>query len=154
MNPPPWAPQILRPGNRSSVPSKMRCESAMVVSSGLPITLVEKAVTLQPAAQLRYCLRMDEDERLKRLGRLPERVQARRRQLLLIDNGAERDATHAMDLERLGELFGGQLRMLRRDGGERDGSIGTGRAQGGKPAVLRVDDSRRRLRNRRRTTTG
>src|SRR6478672_10406984 len=29
----------LRPGKRSSVPSKIRCESAIVVSSGLPMVL-------------------------------------------------------------------------------------------------------------------
>src|SRR5439155_24568917 len=45
--PPACAAQIFRPGNLSSVPSKIRCESAMVVSSGLPITLPRKPLPLK-----------------------------------------------------------------------------------------------------------
>src|SRR5438105_1536183 len=37
--PPAWAAQIFRPGNRSRVPSKIRCERNTVVSSGLPMML-------------------------------------------------------------------------------------------------------------------
>ena len=40
--PPPCAAQILRPGKRSRVPSKIRCDKAIVVSSGLPIVFVRR----------------------------------------------------------------------------------------------------------------
>jgi len=41
-NPPPCEAQILSPGKRSSVPSKIRWDKAIVVSSGLPIVFVRR----------------------------------------------------------------------------------------------------------------
>ena len=59
-----------------------------------------------------------------------------------------------MDLEGVVELFGGQLRVLERNGRERDEPIRPRGAERGQTAVLGLDDPARQGLDPRRTTRG
>jgi hypothetical protein len=67
----------LRLGKRSSVPSKIRCESATVVSVGRPIVFVQPAIALEALGQLRDRLRMDEQNRAEFLSLGPDGMEFR-----------------------------------------------------------------------------
>src|SRR5258707_15270645 len=85
----------------------------------------EESIALEPRAELRHALRMDEKQRVQLFGFLPERIESRRGQLFAVHDGAERCAAHAVDLERLRELFSRELGVLNGNGRKRDEAIGT-----------------------------
>ena len=123
----------------------MRCESAIVVSSGLPMVLVEEPVAREPARplQLDRALRVDEHEDAQRLGLGPEGVELRVAQLEALDTAAEAGAAQAVALDALLELLGGEVRMLERHAREGDEPVGLGRADLGERLVLDADQLRR-----------
>ena len=139
--PPPCAAQILRPGKRSSVPSKIRCDSAIVVSSGLPIVLVEQAAAAEPAARLQLARagRMQEDQDAVLLALRPERIELRIGQLEAGDAAADADAAEAELLHRMLDLLGRQFGMLQRRRGEGHEAVGLLGAELDQRLVLQPD---------------
>ncbi len=114
----------------------MRCDSAIVVSSGLPMVLVSRP--LPPSRpvplELGRALGMDEHEDAELLGLGPERVKLRVAQLEAVDAAPETGPAQAACLDPVLELFDGEIRMLQGD-----------RRKCDEPVGLRAADLRERL---------
>src|SRR5262245_41052323 len=84
---------------------------------GIANYIVEGAAALDSlgdAGRLRRGLRMDEYQRLQFLGFLPERIEARRGDLLAFDAAADGGADQTQLFHALFELLGGELGKLQR----------------------------------------
>ena len=126
------------PGNRSSVPSKIRCESAIVVSSGFPITLPSMPFPFRRSVSAADPgrLRVDEHDRAERLGLRPEGMKPWVGELVAGDAAADRRAAESHRLHRVLELLRGEVRELKRDRRKRRKPIAMARAEGGHRVVL------------------
>ena len=135
----------LEPGKLSSVPSKIRCCSAIVVSSGLPIVFDEPAIALETLGKLRRALRMDEQHRAELFGLGPDRMKFWVGKILAQHAAADRRASQALLLDRGLKLLHREVGILQRQ--RREGAR-TGRAwrtELRQLLVLHLDDLRRRI---------
>src|SRR5262249_53325141 len=101
--------------------------------------VLEAAVALEAALQLRGADRMDEHQHAELLGLLPERVELRIRELLPFDAAADAGAAQAELLHGVLELLRGEIGMLQRHRGERDESVGLLGDDLGELVVLQLD---------------
>ena len=107
----------------------MRWERAIVVSSGLPMTLSRMSVALEAALRLRRALGVDEDDAPSSSALAQKGSKSRVGQLFTGDAAADEAAPQALLLDAVLELLGREVRVLQCDGGKADEALGLGGAE-------------------------
>ena len=124
----------------SSVPSKIRCDSAIVVSSGLPMVLPSQPLPASRLASSGDALRMDEQRHAELLGLGPHRMELGVGEFHAGDHAADRGALQPLLLHRGLELLHGEVGRLQGERGEGGEAVGLGGAELGQLLVLHLDD--------------
>ena len=133
------AAQILRPGYLSRVPSKIRCERAMVVSEWVADHIAQIAIALEALLQLSrgtVALRMNKDEHAQFFGFGPKGIELGIAQLRAGDVAADANPAQPILLDALVQLFGGKVGELQGNRKRRRQSARMLGAHLGEPLVL------------------
>jgi len=103
----------LQAGKRSKVPSKIRCHSKIVVSSGLPMRSVSPAVAGQPLVHFLNTLRVHKNQATSSSALFPPRIELGIGEFIAIRVAADGSAPHIVLVDAFFDPVGGHLRKLR-----------------------------------------